>query len=1150
VVIVKLKKIAYWVLGSVALGLVMLSVALSFLDWNQYRSTLSNLASQQMDMRVELAGNVTVALFPRPSVSAEAVRISPLTPSSDDVIATADKISMRLGVMSFLKGRITIQSLMLEGLSAALDETASGTWKFRGWPDTKGENTTIDLSRLDIENGQLSFTSLDGAMRQVDALNVNLTGSLPMGPLTWKSSFMLEGQKVESNGQLKPVVVRDEVSVKTDIFIDGGVLKASGRIAKDGDITARLLFEGQELGAVSYAFSVAYGKGADVGFVPNLPFLLDLQLDVDGHIAHVVSRQMVLGDTQGRIDLTVAQQASLNHITGGLSLGVIDIDEWERAQRPASEGLVPLSHSTGSKNFPVTGAVDITIEGVRMNGGLGQRIDAVLAFKQDGPEITSLQALLPGAASLSLAGNMGYDQGIGSLNLEVGNIADLARWVGVDLPQVIPEGRLSTASAKATLDYRGGVWSVTGVDGFLDTSKIKGEMSGKNGNLVPDQVKLAVDTLDLDIFTEKRDISGPPIVRVPDNLNIGFDISADAVHGFGGNLGTVRFVGAAEPGKLDIDYLSFEDAEGSLRIEGLLANEGDDVALELAAVFNNWDMHISRYYVPDLQAYLLAAKTENLSGTASAAGVFSKMRLGLEATAQDQEISLSGEIGFPQNRLTFASLQGGLKHNDLAGVARVAGVGDFKQLPAQLTYALSKPGPGEPLEIKVGGDLAGGKVQAEILEQERVERVAVSFDHENVGLLEKLLGNPLVLLNAKEGVRAELTFTRKNGGWQVTFPNIKNGDMALTGAVLVSEDNQLSGDVSLSEIVFSKEVVRQNGAAYNPGFGRELLSLADYAGSIRLSLDNVTLGGQEVSAPQASLDIGDGVIRFALGDGASLNNKAVLLDFDATLEGSLPFNLKANFEAMELAALLVSGGVKNVITSEVSGEFSLQGSLLEDGGIIPTLSGAGNLEGSAGQLHFLSVISLVDQMQTVQNGRSFLASIGTMLRQGKTPFSKLESSFSIDGGVMLIEAMEAAGGWGSFSLDGQVNLADRYLALKGDLSLADPPDTPVIPVQYEGTFDGPSVNWSSRVFERFVIAGIERRMRTTLFNDMEERQNQSGQVAQNPGMAVFSRAFGLLTRLKAEQAAKKRADAAARKKAEEDEVIKTPTSPETEEHRP
>lgn len=1131
---IALKKILYWGMALAALAAVSLSLVISFLDWNQYRDTLSDLASRQLDLRVELAGNVSVALFPRPSISAETVRIAPMGEENSDIIATADKISLRLGVSSMLKGQLAIQALVLEGLNLALEQKQSGSWVIRGWPENSGD-TVIDLNRLDVENGRLSLTPFGGTQHRIESLNLKLAGALPTGPLTWGGDLALNGQALQTNGRLKPISGRDETSLKVDVSFADNKLSASGRVGDNGDIAARLRFDGAQLGSAYSAIASVLnaGTGADKGSIPNIPYTADLQLDVNRGIGRIVSRQLELADTHGRLDITVARKASTSHLAGSLSLGVIDVDHWLGAMPGEGNAGREEASALASNKQKISGALDVTIEGVRMNGGLGQRVDAVVAFGPSGPSVTSLQALLPGATSLSLVGSLNATDAEAKVRVEVGNIVDLAAWVGTEMPAAMPPGRLSTASASGVLVYHDNVWALTNLEGLLDTSRVKGEISGSAESLVPSQLKLEIDTADLGIFSAGQSEGDVPFIRVPDGPDVGLDITVNRLHGFDGTLGKVRFVGTLKPNVLDVDFLSLDHGDGSLRIEGSLANEGDDVAVELTADFQQWGMQLSRFFAPEIHRYLLATNMETLDGTASVAGVFSKMRLGLDAEANGQNFSLSGEIGFPKNRLTFVNLQGALKHDDLAGAVRMAGYGDFRKLPTQITYSLSKAETGKPFEAKIGGDLAGGKIQADVRHFDGFERVSFSYDHENMGELANVTGRFFAGFDLNEGVRAALELERQTAGWTVSVPSIKNGDRAISGTVNITDARQFSGALTVANVSLTSVSSLESGSVGDQRFSRYLQILSGYAGDLDLVLSNVTIAGQNIDAPAARLNVGDGIARLAMGPEMTLNQQPASLDMDATLEASVPFTAKTSFSALALAPFLASEGIGGLVTSSVEGTLDLKGDLAAESGFWRSVSGSGNFKGTAGQLKFLSVTGLANQIQTASSGRGFLADVGGLLRHGETAFSELESRFSIDGGVALVETATAAGDWGGLSLDGQVNLADRFVSLKGSLELSSPPEVPPIPVQIEGPFAGPSVNWTSRIFESFVIAAIERRTRTQLFQDMEARQKATGEAPQNPGLAVFSRAFGLLSQLKADQERKKRAEEEARRKADQ-----------------
>ena len=186
--------------------------------------------------------------------------------------------------------------------------------------------------------------------------------------------------------------------------------------------------------------------------------------------------------------------------------------------------------------------------------------------------------------------------------------------------------------------------------------------------------------------------------------------------------------------------------------------------------------------------------------------------------------------------------------------------------------------------------------------------------------------------------------------------------------------------------------------------------------------------------------------------------------------------------------------------------------------VAETVSATGDFTGEGGTLEFIGIPNLVAQMQSAKSSRGFLGNIGGLLRTGSTPLDSLNAKFTMDSGVMLLEQAAAAGSWGKFNLDGQLNFVSEFMSLKGQLELTQPKDTPAIPVNYQGAFNNPNAQWESRLFERFVIAGIERRLRSTLF---KERNAAGDGKEQTPGTAVFSRAFGLLGALQKAQEKKR-----------------------------
>ncbi|WP_189775040.1 hypothetical protein, partial [Thalassotalea marina] len=64
-----------------------------------------------------------------------------------------------------------------------------------------------------------------------------------------------------------------------------------------------------------------------------------------------------------------------------------------------------------------------------------------------------------------------------------------------------------------------------------------------------------------------------------------------------------------------------------------------------------------------------------------------------------------------------------------------------------------------------------------------------------------------------------------------------------------------------------------------------------------------------------------------------------------------------------------------------------------------------------------------------------------------------------------------------------------------------------------GSLSAPATDWQSRLFEKFVIADIERRFRSVVFQELEQKQKTTGGTQQSPGSAVFGRALELLNKI-------------------------------------
>ncbi|MCK0068540.1 AsmA family protein [Kordiimonas laminariae] len=1109
-------KMLYGFLGGVLIALVGISVALNFLDWNEYREEMSAIASDQLDMQVDLAGDVSFALFPRPSVSLETISLAPNTEGFSESVATAERIQMRLGFSSLFKGEVAIQSLSLDGVSVTLAETEGGAWKVKGWPvaeNPESANVNMAFERMGISGGALVLEHQSGEKRTLENIKFDIEGSLPRGPLDWVGGFSSNGQVIEASGRMRPVSVRDEVSLKTDITVGGSTLEVAGRISGTGDVTGRVIMSGSELQTVLSALALAAGS-SDVS-APNLPFAFDVQLEKQGDITKLVSRELMVGDTRGRLDVTVADRRGMQHVTGNVALGVIDADAWIKSlvSVPVNSNEVQPQASTDGI---IRGALDFTIEGVKLGSGIGQRVDAVLSFSEDGASITSMQALLPGATSFTFAGALNAKNGGGTIALNSGNLKGLMVWLNLEAPAELTAGRLAAAKLNTKLSLNNGSWTLDDITGEIDTTKFTGGISGKVSSPVPTQFLLRLEELNLDSYLiETSGDKSDEEFQFP-NLETAVDLEIKELLYKGAVLEKVKITAVVSENKVEVSHAGAEQLGATFITNGGAALIGNQIEINLNGEMIAWPILQGSFLSSDYKSQARALGFQLVSGKISLSGPMDNMRLGLDIGNGADKLLLTGQLGISGGAVTDYNLQGSINHRNIADFAQLISDDlDWNNVPVELALDLEKKAASEEVGFKIGGSAAGARLTLEGNRGAENTSAQITVNHDRAGTLLSSLGIEASVLNAAENLLVDMAYNDKAGDISISVNEVRNGQGLLKGQFSLSSAKVLQGQGIIENwSVNSLTEGQSNGAPTK----LDLSNFGSYVGTIGLSLKNLTIFGQRLEANDVSIALGDATAQLQFGRGATLNGKPLSGNLTAVLEGEQRFNGTLNTDGIALDRYLKSQGYKVFASSTIKGGLEFSGALNAGKPVAATLSATGDFSGEGGALEFIGVPNLVAQMQSAKSSRGFLNNIGGLLRTGSTPLDVLNAKFTMDSGVMLLEQANASGSWGKFNIDGQLNFVSEFMSLKGQLELTQPKDTPTIPVNYQGAFNNPNAQWESRLFERFVIAGIERRLRSALF---KEREAAGDGKQQTPGAAVFSRAFGLLGALQKAQEKKR-----------------------------
>ncbi len=1151
----KITKILTWLVGSLVGLVVIASVAVGFLDWNQYRGRLASLISEQTGMRVELAGDIRLGLLPRPSMSAEQVRMFPMQDGVVEPVATAELIEARLGISALLKGGLDIQHLGLNGLAVTLEERENGSINLRGWPEAPAEDEVaetaapIKLNRLELQGGKITLMNADGTTRVFEEIQLDFSGSLPDGPFEWEGGLKTAGQQVTTVGKLRPSREEGVTSVKVEAALAGGSADISGRL-DEGGFAGRVQVGGDALGRF-VAAATAMGTGTPgSAMLPNEAFELDLQVERTSGVTRVTSRTFKAAETQGRVDLTLAERTGKTHVGGTLSLGIVDLQPWMDAvqQASGSPSTEQASNTAAPPELPVSGSIDVTIEGVRVLDGLIQQVDFALGVGDAGLFVGDAQALFPGATSVNFSGRIGADmRGSGNLNATSGNLQDMLRWLGYDPSGQLAPGRLATADFAGKLELDGSRWLVSNIKSRLDTTNISGGIVGTLNGGWPTNVTLQADNINLDAYLPENKPASAGIAAEPaqkpaelfamlPESTSRFGFKASAIQWAGQSFRDFSVDGQVANSGVKVNSLTLKGGKGTLQLAAQLRPAGSDIEIDGDAKLVDWPMPFVLAVMPDMQPFIRASGMSGFDGSFRLSGPLSNLHLSANASnGEARQIAANGTVAYVADSPLAFDIRGTLKHENLRALASQTGFEINGGAAADLTFSASQKA-NAPIKMDISGEFAGGQLLAKGEQGESRSTWQVTYDHKRAQAAARKFLPAMTVPNPAQPLRVAANVSLSEGAWALETLDVRNGDAQIAGNVGSDNKSRLYGRLRGSGFVFNN--LTGNAANKQPAPAQEgepfnFEALRGYSGQVDLALEGVTLAGQKVQAPGAALTAGDGLIRLDLGSSALLNGQPVTVAVDLDVSGTPTVQGNIVVKELDIASMLLSEGFGRIADGVASFNFNFNASGETLEAMLGKLRGRGEITGRAGALNFLSVPSLVREMSQASTPTGFLTSIGGFLRQGKTNFAALETRFTLDGGVALVETLSASGPWGALSLDGQVNFSESLMDLKGQLNLTSPQDAPVIPVKYSGSLNNPSTNWTSRALESFVIAGIERRIRTSLFKEQENREATTGEAANNPAGEVFSRAFGFLNNLKKAQEEKKKKEAEAKKAEEE-----------------
>ncbi len=303
------------VLFVIAAALVGALYGLTFLDISAYRAEIASLAEEQTGRKLELEGPLNVGFSLTPTVVARDVRFGNASWGSDPTMFAADRVAVRLSLLSLLSGNLDVTRLDVRGATVLLETGPGGTgnWVLQGAgaeaapTEQDGEVTTAGLPRVVLENVRATYRS----GRRGDATEVVLTRA-DIEPRGGGIAVGLVGDIDSNTASASALIIGDERSFRVDdLKLEYGDIALAGMLTGSrSSANAPITIDG-ELAASEIDLSTLGAGGSEGGEQARLfsrtplPFnvLSVLNGEVDIIVDSLTYQDVELTDLQSAVTL-------------------------------------------------------------------------------------------------------------------------------------------------------------------------------------------------------------------------------------------------------------------------------------------------------------------------------------------------------------------------------------------------------------------------------------------------------------------------------------------------------------------------------------------------------------------------------------------------------------------------------------------------------------------------------------------------------------------------------------------------------------------------------------------------------------------------------------------------------------------------------
>ena len=313
-------KLVFKILGVVVLILLLALVAFIFtFDPNNYKDTITAQVEKQTGRDFEIAGDISVSVFPWVGVKVEGVELANAEGFSEEPFARMSQLDVKVMLLPLLRKELQVDKVRLHGLFASLevDKDGNNNWSGLAGPETSGEQAgaqqPVEAAETDKQPGMLAALAING-VELVDATVI------------WNDAQNNVHSRL-SDFDLTTGAIRFNEAV--DIQINTGVKHNEPELEASINLTASLTFNEAFTNILLAELKLEISANAPELLNEQLDLVLqsDINIDIDQQIATLSNTQISTLDAKLHASLDVNKLLSEPEVSGTIHTENINLRE-------------------------------------------------------------------------------------------------------------------------------------------------------------------------------------------------------------------------------------------------------------------------------------------------------------------------------------------------------------------------------------------------------------------------------------------------------------------------------------------------------------------------------------------------------------------------------------------------------------------------------------------------------------------------------------------------------------------------------------------------------------------------------------------------------------------------------------------------------